>query len=225
MRKKVKMERNGVKWGANDVILRAAQGGDYAGDTACDGGHRTSLGVDPTNLFGGVVAGVEGTDGLFATVDGPDESSGVAATASTASTGCTMISSGGGKWSSGASTGGGQKKKSKAFAQPLRIVRKSPSNAGDEGEDGYSFGNMMYMMMMQNQMDNKRREQQHKSNSEQRGCEYQLHWEEMAIAHKEACDQRQMMNLMFMQMLSRPGGRTATCHLVPAPRTLRIKVY
>jgi hypothetical protein len=36
---------------------------------------------------------------------------------------------------------------------------------------------------------------QHKSNSEQREQEYQLHWEEMAIAREEACDQRQMMNL------------------------------
>ncbi len=46
--------------------------------------------------------------------------------------------------------GGGQKKESKAFTQPLWIARKSSSNASDEGEDGYSFGNMMCMMMMQN---------------------------------------------------------------------------
>jgi hypothetical protein len=53
----------------------------------------------------------------------------------------------------------------------------------------------MYMMMMQ-----------HKSDTEQREWEYQLRWEKMAIAHEEACDQRQMMNLLFMQMLNRNGG-------------------
>ncbi len=90
-----------------------------------------------------MVAGVEGTNGLFVNVDRADESVGVAATASTASSSRTTISSCGGKWSSGASTGGGQKKKSKAFTQPLQIARKSPLNASDEGEDRYSFGNMM----------------------------------------------------------------------------------
>ncbi len=69
----------------------------------------------------------------------------------------------------------------------MQIARKSPSNAGDESEDESSFGNIMYMMMMQ-----------HKSDSEQREREYQLRREEMAIAREEACDQRQMMNLLFM---------------------------
>ena len=59
--------------------------------------------------------------------------------------------------------GGRPKKKSKAFTQPLRIAKKSSSNAGDEGDEGSSFGNIMYMMMMQ-----------HKSGSEQREREYQL---------------------------------------------------
>jgi hypothetical protein len=152
-----------------------------------------------------VVAGVEGTNGLFVNVDGADEPAGVAATTSTASSSHITTSSGGGKWSLGASMGGGQKQKSKAFTQPLWITGKSPSNASDEGEDGYSFGNMMYMMMMKNRIDNERREQQHKSNSEQREWEYQLCWEEMATAHEEACDQRQVMNLMFMQMLNKNG--------------------
>jgi hypothetical protein len=53
----------------------------------------------------------------------------------------------------------------------------------------------MYMMMMQ-----------HLSDSEQREQEYQLRWEEMVIACEEARDQRQMMNLLFMQMLNRNGG-------------------
>jgi hypothetical protein len=100
-----------------------------------------------------VVTGVDGMNGLFVNVDGVDESVLVAATASTASSSRITTSSGGGKWSLGASMGGGEKKKSKAFRQQLRIARKSPSNACDEGEDGYSFGNMMYMMMMQNRMD------------------------------------------------------------------------
>ncbi len=77
-------------------------------------------------------------------------------------------------------SGGGQKKKSKAFAQPIRIARKSSSNAGDEGDEGSSFRNIMYRMMMQ-----------HKSDSEQREQEYQLHREDMAIAREEACDQSQ----------------------------------
>ncbi len=104
------------------------------------------------------------------------------------------------------------KKKSKAFTQPLRITRKSSLNVGDEGDES-SFGNIMYMMMMQRN-----------SNSEQREREYQLCWEEMAIAHEEAHDQRQMMNLLFMQMLNRNRGGAATSHLVPAPRTLRIYI-
>jgi hypothetical protein len=103
--------------------------------------------------------------------------------------------------------GGGKQKKTKAFTQPLCIPRKSPSNTSDDGEDGYSFKNVMYMMMMQSRMDNEQREQQFKSESEQREWEYQLRWEEMAIACEEACEQRQhTMNLMFMSMLNKNGG-------------------
>ncbi len=171
-------------------------GEDDTGTTAHGGGGRTSLGVDPTKLFGEVVAGVEGMNGSFVDVDRADKSVGVAATASTASSSHITTSSSGGKRLTGASMRGGQKKKNKAFTQPLRILRKSPSNDSDEGEYGYSFGNMMCMMMMQNCMDNEWREQQHKSDSEQREWEYQLRWEEMAIVREEARDQRQMMNLM-----------------------------
>jgi hypothetical protein len=142
-----------------------------------------------------VVAGVDDLNGLIVNDDGADVSIGVAATTSTASLSRIATSSSGGKRSSGALLGGGQKKKSKAFTQPLRIARKSPLNAGDEGEDGSSFGNIVYMMMMQ-----------HKSDSEQRGRWHQLRWEEMAIACEEACDQRQIMNLLFMQMLNRNRG-------------------
>ncbi len=86
---------------------------------------------------------------LIVNVDGADVSIVVAATVSTASSSHIMTSRGQGKRSMGALLGGGHKKNSKAFTQPLRITRKSPSNASDEGEDGSSFGNIMYMMMMQ----------------------------------------------------------------------------
>jgi hypothetical protein len=102
--------------------------------------------------------------------------------------------------------GGGKQKKTKAFTQPLCILWKSPSNTSDDGEDGYSFGNMMNMMMMQSCMDNDQREPPFKSESEQREWEYQLCWEGMAIARKEAHEQRQLMNLMFMSMLNKNGG-------------------
>jgi hypothetical protein len=197
-----------------------SRGDNDAGNTARAGGCRTSLGVDPTNLFGEVVAGLEGTNGSFVNVDGVEESVGVAATASTVSSSRTTISSGGEKRSPGASTGGGQKKKSKAFSQPLRIARKSPSNASDEGENGYSFRNMMYMMMMQNRMDNERREQQHKSNSEQREQEYQLCREDPPPARKEPRDQRHPMHRKFMQMLNRNGGGGS--NLSPSPSSKNI---
>ncbi len=147
---------------------------------------------------------VEGVNGaLFGDDAGVDEPVAVAATASTVASSCTMSTSSSGKRSSSALTGGGGKqKKTKAFTQPLRIPRKSPSNTSDDGEDGYSFGNLMYMMMMQSRMDNERREQQFKSESEQREREYQLRQEEMAIAREEAREQRQLMNLMFMSMLN-----------------------
>ncbi len=147
---------------------------------------------------------VEGmNDASFGDDAGADEPVAVAATASTAASSCTMSTSSSGKGSLGASLGGGgTQKKTKAFTQPLHIPKKSSSNTSDDGEDGYSVGNMMYMMMMQSRMDNERREQQFKSESEQREREYQLCWEEMVIAREEACEQRQPMNLMFMSMLN-----------------------
>jgi hypothetical protein len=102
------------------------------------------------------VVDVKGVNGVsFGDDAGAEEPVAVAATASTAASSCTMSGSSGGKWSSGASAGGGEKQKNtKAFTQPLRISRKSPSNTSDDGEDGYYFGNVMYMMMMQSHMDN-----------------------------------------------------------------------
>jgi hypothetical protein len=134
--------------------------------------------VDPINLFGDVLDAPEGMNTLF-DVDGEGESIGVAATNSTAASSHTMGSGGG--IQSGALNRWGDTKKSKAFTQQLQVPMKSPSNASDESGDGYSFGNMMYMMMMQSHMDIGRREQHYKSNSEKREQEYQLCWEKMEI--------------------------------------------
>ena len=113
--------------------------------------------------------------------------------------------------------GGGKQQKTKAFTQPLHIPRMSPSNANDDCEEsGWSFGNMMHMMMMQNRMDNERREQQYKIESEQREREYQLRQEELAIARKEAREQRQLINLMFMSMLNKNGGQKSN-PIPPSP--------
>ena len=113
-----------------------------------------------------------------------------------------------------------------AFKQPLRIPRRSPSSnaSGDgEGGDGWSFGNIMHMMMMQNRMDNERREQmetdrreQQDRIAEQREQEYQLR-REMAAAREEAREQRQLMNLMFMSMLNKNGGTETSNPLPPSP--------
>jgi hypothetical protein len=183
------------------------RGEDVAVNTTRGGKLGTSLGVVPTNLFPQVVAGVDGLNGSVVNVDGADDFVGVAATASTASSSHITTSSGGGKRASDASLGEGQKKKSKAFTQPLQIARKSSSNAGDDGNEGSHLGNVMYMMMMQ-----------HKSDSEQREREYQLRREEMAIAREEARDQRQMMNLLFMQMLNRNGGGDSNQPPSPSPK-------
>ncbi len=107
------------------------------------------------------------------------------------------------------SSGGGRKKSSKGFTQPLWIPWRSStldkSGKGD-GSDGYSFGNMMSMMMMQNRFDNKQRERQYQKELELREREFQLCWEEMAIACKEVHAQHQMVNIMLMTMLNKNGG-------------------
>ncbi len=91
--------------------------------------------------------------------------------------------------------------------QPLRIPRKSPSSSSDDGSggDGFTFGNMMQMMMVQNCMDQVNRDR-----------EYQLCRDEMAMANDEAHEQRQMMNLMFMAMLNKNIGSDSN-HSNPQP--------
>ena len=139
--------------------------------------------TSPTNLFGDVA--------LFG-----DDAGRVNEPASS------MSISVSGKRSSNKSRGGGAKqRKTKAFAQPLRIPRKSPSNVSDDDkESGWSFDNMMHMMMVQSRMNNERREHQYKIESKQREQEYQLRWEELANAREEAREQRQLMNLLFMSV-------------------------
>ncbi len=70
----------------------------------------------------------------------------------------------------------------------------------------------MHMMMMQGRLDNERREQQNKNKADQREREYQLRRKEMALAREEACEQRQMMNLMFMAMLNKNAGSDTYPH-------------
>jgi hypothetical protein len=151
--------------------------------------------VDPSNLFGNE----------FEDVDSGVETT-ATATASTAASSCTMSSHGG---------------KDQAHQQGWgrkRIPRKSPSsNASDEGEEGNSFRNMMYMLMMQSRMDNERREQHYKNESKQRECEYQLRREEMAMTREEARDQKQMMNLTFMAMLTKNGWTDNSNPTPPSP--------
>ncbi len=46
--------------------------------------------------------------------------------------------------------GGGETKKSKALSKSLQIPRKTPNPESDDGDDGFTFGRVMGMMMMQN---------------------------------------------------------------------------
>ncbi len=112
--------------------------------------------------------------------------------------------------SSSQSGGRAAKKTSKGFSQPLQIPRRSPtySDKSDDGDgnDGYSFGNIKSMMMMQNRFDNTQRERQYQKESELREQEFQLCCKETEIAREEARAQRQMMNVMMMAMLNRNGG-------------------
>jgi hypothetical protein len=180
---------------------------DKGSDDHNEGGG-TSLGIDPTNLFGGI----PGNNPSFGDGGGGNDllaaASATASTAASTSFASASAASARGKRSSGPSTAESVKKKSRALMKPLRNSRKSPSNSSDgDGEgDGWSFGNMMHMMMMQSRLDNDRREQQHKNDAERREREYELRREEMALIREEAREQRQMMNLMFMTMLNKNAG-------------------
>ncbi len=64
----------------------------------------------------------------------------------------------------------------------------------------------------QREHQNEQREHQHRIDAELREHKYELRHEEMAIAHKEACMQRQLMNVMMMLLLNKNG-----CDNVPCP--------
>ena len=201
--------------GIQEIVV--LDGRDEGPDDRDEGGG-TSLGLDPTNLF----AGMPGNNDSFGDGGGADDllavASATASTAASTSLASTSAASARGKRLSSVSTAESAKKKSRAITKPLRIARKSPSNLSDaDGEgDGWSFGNMMHMMMMQGRLDNERREQQNKNEADQREREYQLRREEMALAREEAREQRQMMNLMFMAMLNKNAGSDSNPH-PPSP--------
>ena len=62
---------------------------------------------------------------------------------------------------------GGEEKENQSFDTVIEDPQKSPSNASnaDGKGDGWSFGNMMHMMMMQNCMDNEGGSSSTKANS------------------------------------------------------------
>jgi hypothetical protein len=68
--------------------------------------------------------------------------------------------------------------------------RRSHGDADDEEEVGWSFSNIMGMMMMQQRHD-----------SEAREADLALRQEEMAIRREESCAQQQMMNTMMMALI------------------------
>jgi hypothetical protein len=82
----------------------------------------------------------------------------------------------------------------------------------DSDDNGFLFRGMMCMMMHQSWMESEKRERQnkqghqHKIDAELREREYKLCREEMAIARKEACAQKQLMNVMMMSLLNKNGG-------------------
>ena len=60
--------------------------------------------------------------------------------------------------------------------------------------------------MYQSQFELEQRGHQNRINAEQRDREHQLRREDMAIAHEDACAQRQLMNVMMMAILNRNWG-------------------
>ena len=103
--------------------------------------------------------------------------------------------------------GGGQKK-SRALTQPFKTPRKSRDN--DDEESGFSFQNMMSMMMYQNRAESEQRERQSRIDAEQRDREYQLRREEMAIAREDAHAQKQLMNVMMIGNAKQNRGGDST---------------
>jgi hypothetical protein len=61
------------------------------------------------------------------------------------------------------------------------------------------------MKLEQREHQNKQREHQHRIDAKLRERKYELCCEEMAIAHEEACAQRQLTNVMMMLLLNKNG--------------------
>ncbi len=116
--------------------------GGNIGDDDNEGGK--SLRVDPTNLFSEAVRidfEQGGRDG-GANVDG-DAGVDISATVSVSvASSCIVSTTGRGKRAGAQESVGGEGRGTKAFMQPLRIPRKSPSNSIDDGGggDGFTFG-------------------------------------------------------------------------------------
>jgi hypothetical protein len=98
----------------------------------------------------------------------------------------------------------------RAFCTPISRGRKRHlhSNADNEEEGGWSFLNIMGMMMMQQRHD-----------SEAREADLALCQEEMAIRHEESRAQQQMMNTMMMALIQQQqrsfGMPTAPQNQIP----------
>ena len=113
----------------------------------------------------------------------------------------------------------GDRNKAVPFLFNLKTTRKKSSHhTDDSNEGGCLFGSMMCMMMHQSRIEseqrehqNKQREHQHIIDAEQRERKYELRHEKMAIACKEACTQRQLMNVMTMSFLNKNGGENIPC--------------
>jgi hypothetical protein len=168
--------------------------GNHRGEYGGEQGKKYKGNIAPANLFGAA-----------------SESVAAVATARTLKVSSTSssVTTSSDKWSSSDKlNGAGEKsKKSRGFKQPLWIPWRSPTSESNEGNgEGFSLCRMMSMMMMQSCMESEQRERQYRNESEQRECEYQLCWEDMAIARKDACVQRQMMNMMFLAMMNRNRG-------------------
>ncbi len=106
----------------------------------------------------------------------------------------------------------GEASSSREMRMPFKTSRKKSSCTDDSNDDGFSFGSMMCMMHQswmeseQRKRQNKQREHQHKIDAKLRERKYELCREEMAIACKEACVQRQLMNEMMMLLLNKNGS-------------------
>jgi hypothetical protein len=68
-----------------------------------------------------------------------------------------------------------------------------------------------WMESEQREHQNKQRERQHRIDAKLREHEYKLCHEEMAIACKEACTQRQLMNVVMISLLNKNGGDNVSC--------------